>query len=230
MADDKILDKIRKCLALTSSANEHEAAAALRQAQILMKRHGISDQDVLASKASEAAARSGAVNSPPCWEALLCGRIATAFGCTSLHSRSNSTVAVWKFIGTGAAPEIASYAFKVLFRQAKKARADYIKSHLKRVRRPSVKTARADLFCQGWVRTAISTVVSWTRSPEQAEAVQAYIASHFPNLEELATKDRAPANLRDHHVNDLKNGLNAGLDAVLNRGVGADAAPAALEG
>ena len=30
---DKILDKIKKCLALSSSSNEHEAAIALRQAQ-----------------------------------------------------------------------------------------------------------------------------------------------------------------------------------------------------
>ena len=42
MADDKILDKIKKCLVLASSANEHEAAAALRQAQKLMEAHGIS--------------------------------------------------------------------------------------------------------------------------------------------------------------------------------------------
>lgn len=30
----KILDKIKKCLALSKSSNQHEAQAALRQAQI----------------------------------------------------------------------------------------------------------------------------------------------------------------------------------------------------
>lgn len=230
MADDKILDKIKKCLALASSANEYEAAAALRQAQKLMEAHGISDQDVLASKAGEAATKAGAVDKPAEWEWGLAARIADAFGCKIVHSRRTWTIAEWKFIGAGAAPEIASYAFQVLFRQAKKARAEYMASALKRVRRPSVKTTRADIFCEGWVQTAMSAVTSWTHTQEQADAVQAYIASHFPNLGHLTTKNRAPANLRDHHVNDLQNGLSAGLDAVLNRGVGADATPAALEG
>ena len=50
---DKILDKIKKCLALSSSSNEHEAAIALRQAQKLMELHGISDIDVKAAQAQE---------------------------------------------------------------------------------------------------------------------------------------------------------------------------------
>lgn len=45
-ARDKALDKIRKCLALSKSANEHEAAAALRQAQKLMAMHGLSEDDL----------------------------------------------------------------------------------------------------------------------------------------------------------------------------------------
>lgn len=43
---DKALEKIRKCLALSKSANEHEAAAALRQAQKMMSMHGFTDDDV----------------------------------------------------------------------------------------------------------------------------------------------------------------------------------------
>ncbi|MCE6577430.1 DUF2786 domain-containing protein, partial [Acinetobacter baumannii] len=33
-----IIDKISKCLALSKSANEHEAAVALKQAQTLMQK------------------------------------------------------------------------------------------------------------------------------------------------------------------------------------------------
>lgn len=39
----KAIDKIKKCLALSKSANEHEAAAAMRQAQALMAKHGIDE-------------------------------------------------------------------------------------------------------------------------------------------------------------------------------------------
>lgn len=118
MADDKILDKIKKCLALASSANEHEAAAALRQAQKLMEQHGLTDQDVLASQASEAGAKAGAVTKPAQWEATLAARIANAFGCELVFSRRTWTTAEWRFIGAGSAPEVATYAYQVLLRQA----------------------------------------------------------------------------------------------------------------
>lgn len=38
--DPKILSKIKKCLALSASSNENEAAIALRQAQRLMAEFG----------------------------------------------------------------------------------------------------------------------------------------------------------------------------------------------
>src|SRR5690348_8415840 len=46
--DDKTraMEKIRKCLALSKSANEHEAAAALRQAQKLMQMHDLDENDL----------------------------------------------------------------------------------------------------------------------------------------------------------------------------------------
>ena len=230
MADEKILDKIKKCLALARSANEHEAAAALRQAQKLMEAHGISDQDVLASQASETGAKAGAVTKPAEWEAALAGRIASAFGCELVFSRRTWTTAEWRFIGAGASPEVASYAFQVLLRQARTARSAYIGTALKRIRKPATKTVRADLFCEGWVLTATSTVTAWTHTDAQAESVTAYIASNYPSLTELSTHDRKPTKLQDHHLSDFAQGAAAGRSAVLNRGVGAGADPLALEG
>lgn len=40
MNDQRILERIKKCLALSQSSEPHEAAAALRQAQKLMEMHG----------------------------------------------------------------------------------------------------------------------------------------------------------------------------------------------
>lgn len=42
----RILDRIQKCLNLSASSNEHEAAAALRQAQKLMEMHAVSDAEL----------------------------------------------------------------------------------------------------------------------------------------------------------------------------------------
>ena len=41
MDKEKALDKIKKCLALSRSANEHEAAQALKHAQALMDKYGV---------------------------------------------------------------------------------------------------------------------------------------------------------------------------------------------
>ena len=48
------LAKIKKCLALAKSANEHEAAQALKQAQALMREFEVTEQDVEWSQVNEA--------------------------------------------------------------------------------------------------------------------------------------------------------------------------------
>jgi hypothetical protein len=227
--DDRILDKIKKCLALASSANEHEAAAALRQAQKLMEQHGVSDCDVLAAQAGESGNKAGAATKPAQWEADLAISVAEAFGCRVLFSQRNG--GIWVFIGFGATHEVASYAFHVLNRQARKARTEYMATALKRVKRAAVKTVRADLFCEGWIRTALGAVTAWTAAPEHEAAVEAFLSVKYPSLQKLKTADRRPkGGLRDHQFNDLARGVAAGRSAVLNRGVGASPDPLALEG
>ncbi len=56
MDKERILEKIKKCLALSKSANEHEAAQALKQAQALMREYGITDIEVELSAVTETGA------------------------------------------------------------------------------------------------------------------------------------------------------------------------------
>lgn len=227
--DDRILDKIKKCLALAASGNEHEAAAAMRQAQKLMEQHGVSDRDVLASQAGESGSKAGAASKPAQWEADLAVSVGEAFGCRVIFTQRYG--GTWVFIGFAVSHEVASYAFAVLARQARKARTNYIATALKRVRRPAAKTARADLFCTGWVRTALSAVTAWTAPPEHEAAVEAFIGVNYPHLGTLKAVDRSPrGRLRDHQLDDLLRGQIAGKGAVLNRGIGASADPLQLEG
>lgn len=225
MSNEKILDKIKKCLALATSANEHEAAAALRQAQKLMQAHGLTDQDVQASQAS---VKAGAEVKPSAWETMLATAVGDAFGCHTLFS--TRLFGTWVYIGVGAGPEVARYAFSVLHRQAKRARAAYITDVLKRVKRATIKTRRADLFCEGWVQTAIAQLTQWNAPPDHEEKVQAFLGGNYPTLRTMKPIDRnAGRDLRDHEWNDLGRGQVAGRGAVLNRGVGGDADTLALE-
>lgn len=159
---EKLLDKIRKCLRLATSSNEHEAAAAMRQAQKLMAELGVSESDVLVGEAS---ARAFSSVKPSVWEAGLAGMVADTLGCDIIFSAGAPGWAAgglrrhgeWCFIGCNSAETVAQYAFVSLLRQLKKARATYIETQLHRCG-PSSKRRRADNYCAGWVYAVRSKV------------------------------------------------------------------------
>ena len=227
---ERIIDKIKKCLALGASSNEHEAAAALRQAKKLMDEYGISDLDMQAAGASEDRTRAGAVKAPSNWETALASKVAAAFTCRIIFSpswfRNNGE---WIFIGTAPAPELAAYAFTVLHRQAKRARAEHIKKVLKRCK-AATKTRRADLFCEGWVRAATAQINAFAGTEEQVSTIDAYMAKHYPNLGDMKSRDRnGDRNLSSREFSDYAAGNLSGRGAQLNHGVGGASGPLALE-
>lgn len=225
----KILEKIRKCMALSASSNENEAAAALRQARALMEKHGISDDEMLAAEAGEAAARAGAQARPAIWETALAARVAAVFGCEILFL-SGFNAAHWVFVGTGANYDVARYCFEVLLRQVKKARAEHVKTALKRCK-ATTKTRRADLFCEGWVRAAVGKLDDMALGDRERAAVSAFMQKRHPALRDLKATDRnaGKKTLSDRDYADYAAGHLSGRDAQLNRGVGAGTAPLALE-
>lgn len=228
----KILDKIKKCLALSASSNEHEAEAALRQARKLMEAHGITDLDIKAAEAAEHRAKAGAKSNPAYWETMLAVKVGDAFGCRVIFSNGYfwDEKGEWCFIGCGAAPEVAHYAFTVLHRQAKRAREEHIKAKLKRCK-VATKTRRADLFSEGWVRSVVGTIAAFAGSDQQTTAIDAYMAKHHPSLRNLQARDRNEGRkLRDHEYNDYDAGSRSGRDAQLNRGVSGAEQPLALGG
>ncbi|WP_334158678.1 DUF2786 domain-containing protein [Oryzomicrobium sp.] len=232
MSDNaKILDKIKKCLALSASSNEHEAEAALRQARKLMEAHGITDLDIQAAEAEECRAKAGAKSNPANWETMLAAKVGEAFGCRVIFSNGYfwDEKGEWCFIGCGAAPEVAHYAFTVLHRQAKRSREEHIKAKLKRCK-VATKTRRADLFSEGWVRSVVGTIAAFSGNDQRAAAIDAYMAKHHPNLSNLKPRNRNDGRkLRDHEYDDYDAGSRSGRNAQLNHGIGGTASPLALE-
>lgn len=216
---EKSIDKILKCLRLSKSANEHEAAAAMRQAQALMEKHSVSDQEVAAAEASQRQAKAGAKVKPANWETVLAGKVAKAFGCRLIFV-SGRMAGQWSFIGAGAGPEVASYGFAVLYRQAKAARHAYVHEQLSRCK-PASRLRRGDTFCEGWVQVAVGSLSALTVEPAQAAAIEAYVALQWPALNTLAPRDRNEGkSMREHDWRDLAAGRLSGKAAKLARGVG----------
>lgn len=217
-ANDDVLRKIKKCLKLSQSANEHEAAAALRQAQALMRKHSLDQADVAASEIGESESRSGGLSRPAGWEARLAAIIAKAFKCKCLHRRLGMR-ANWVFIGKDPAPAIAAHTFTQLFRQLKKARADFIGNSIAPSASKSVKAKRADFFCEGWINAVLSKIELHAHNEDQ-EAIDFYVKKNAKINKSLSTTDRiSNANVTRSDALSYYSGKDAGDKAQLHHGV-----------
>jgi hypothetical protein len=220
----KKIDRVRKLLALAKGSSDHEAAAALDKAQQLMEAEGITEQEMQAQAATEAFSETGAAKRVPSWEDKLACAIGRAFACDAIHHRGR-----WSFVGIDPLPEIAIYAFDVLRRQRLRAREVYVEKHLSRVTVRKNKVRRADLYCDGWIDTAVSKARRMARRPEDTGAVRAYKALTYPALIDLKAVDRnGDRTLRDYEMRDLHRGRLHGADAELRVGVGLQGQPAAM--
>lgn len=211
MIDKVILAKVRKCLALSRSANEHEAAAALAKARQLMEEHGITDAMLAMADIGEKTAKASGNRRPPHWESILAKTV-----CHALSVRQFVTGAGDRnFIGRDPRPEIACYAFAVLFRQLKRARADYIASQLKRCK-PGRKRSRADTFCEGWAAAVFLKVKDLMPEPQPDPVVDHYLVETHPSL--VAIDSRRANQARA--ANDFWRGHDKGRSVDLNIAVG----------
>ena len=147
MDKEKVLDKIKKCLALGKSANEHEAAQALKQAQALMRKYEISDADVALSDIGEQSGGRKMAFKLAQWQWNVANMVADVFGC-ECYKRGKTMM----FYGLGNRAEIAAYAFEVVYRQIAADRRNFLKTC--RARKPAHRRYLADQFCDGWMRGA----------------------------------------------------------------------------
>lgn len=177
--EDRILDKIKKCLALSKSSEPEEAAAAMRQAQKLMGKYGISLGKVQASEIGEAKVKSKAsVSRVKDWEFALITVVAKAFGCrlmwTSSLSYNKDVFGKFTLVGLKSQVELAQYTCEVMQRKLMKARAEFVSS-LYGDRQYKIR--EADGFCHGWVTTIGKTVIEFAHGAETLQFIHNYIDS-----------------------------------------------------
>jgi len=219
--DKALLAKIRKCLALAASANEHEAAAALAKARTLMEEHGVTEAQLAMVEIEEATARSSRTIRPLKWETYVCRMVERALGVVSFIDAVGDRT----FIGRGPTAEIATYAFAFLFRRLKAARAEYIRRHLKRCR-PGRKRQRADVFCEAWALAVFRKVAALAPEREPDGLIEQYLTERHPGLVNINARG---ASMKGRSTwNDFSSGSAAGRAVDLNHGVGAGSAPLAL--
>lgn len=243
---DRVMRKIKHCMALSASSNEHEAAAALRQAQKLMQKYRLTELDVQLADVSK---QEGAKvqSKRPVWDRRLGNVVAEVFNCQTFTSASwtkrGSSITNRKaravFVGVNPAPLIAKYAYDALYVQVALARKNYLAA----IKRGEVEAGRfspatrANDFADAWVDMVsgkIRALVPEEDTPEarsdgqqlilvraQENALIETFLNQLTNGEGLRTpksgKERAP------NVEDIVNGMLAGRDAQLSAGIAAGA-------
>lgn len=220
MDKQRIIKKIKKCLALGKSCEPHEAALAMKRAQELMAKHGITADDVsLAGISRKDAFMSGAQN-PPRFLYYLTGMVSDVFGCdvvlTGGYDRRKGGYTNASFIGFGPAPEIAAYTFSVLNKQLVRGRQAYLSTLGKRLKR-GTKTRRGNLWAEAWVRAASKKAVRLSLGRDKEELIRKWKDREYGVLEDA--KPRGTQFMGRGDYDAVRRGIEAGLEASLNHGV-----------
>lgn len=216
---EKALEKIKKCLALSRSSNEHEAAQALKHAHALMQKYNLDLDDVSKSELSLSSndIKSAVTN----WHALLITTIGNAFSAVPI--KSGDTI---KWHGYGISAELASYTYDVLFKQCNQARTHYLKTELKAVRKKSNKTLRANIYAEAWC-AAIKRAVDAFVSNDEKEVLNNISELVSKGTETYKPRDRnsyknAKSHVKDAANSDYQKGYQAGKKVHIHRPVGHD--------
>lgn len=167
MNKNQALEKIKKCLELGNSSNEHEAAQALKQAQILMKKYEMTEYDVKLSGISRHDAARTVALRLAAWQWDTAQLVAEIFGCGKCKVGNRM-----QFYGFGNRPQLAAYAFDVLFRQISAARRKFLK--MCTIKRPSHREYLANCYCEGWLYGARRVVMEFAISEEERKMMDDY--------------------------------------------------------
>jgi hypothetical protein len=250
--DEKVLSKIKKCLALTSSSAPAEAATALAMAQALMAKHGVSASELETTPTEEVveeAVRSIATAARcKAWELRLFRAIAKIFGCELLFQRGvkytsgKDAYAHYLLIGLATEAAAARYAAEVLLRQLSRGRAKFTESLRESWMDRQAKTREVDAYCDGWVLGASEKAQALTQARVEAAQEADRVAGTSTALVVVSREAKRDALVKA--AKEAKAGGRVGLNmrglgsqqaraegyATLHRGLGVSTAAGHLRG
>ena len=220
---ERIIRKIKRCLALSESANATEAETAMRQAQAMMRNYRLSEIDLHIDSVSSETRNTGMIRMAA-WQRALASTAAKAFGCNFLMHKYKGCPVAFEFIGVMPAAELAAYAYDSLLTQVKAARKKFQNDHM---------TSRraGDDFCIAWVYSVSTKVTQFAKENQPAEgqtnalmviekkeeaAINLWIANRYAIID---TKKEAKRENYNHIA--FHHGLQAGLDASINQALSA---------
>lgn len=219
----KLLDKIKKCMALGKSPNEHEAAAALRQAQKLIQRHGVTEMELGAigiSRAKVLVPIQTSTKFPRYLNALL-QVVKQACGVRPIITsevRLSDLSYVIYYYGPEHRTVMAEYAHTVLFSAMNKSWTQYLKD------RPYLKKERGvrSSYLLGWLEGVRDNVYDYGITEEETSGINMLVKSHYGDINTATLSHTVVYN------SILRDGVQSGESFKLLRGMDGQANDAKL--
>jgi len=126
MTRERVIEKVRKLLALSNSSNQHEAALAAAHAQRLLAEHNLamSELEVQEEGAGEVALE--VAKTVPKWLSSLFATVANGFDCFPIVTTTPSCSRL-RFIGVGEDPAVACCTLQFLMKELRRLATTYLR-------------------------------------------------------------------------------------------------------
>lgn len=159
MEQDRIIERIRKLLRLSQSANPHEAALAAQRVQQMLSEYNLTI-DSIGCDADTASARQVNRKTRKAlekWAHVLAVRTARVFGCDYYH---NAFTGETSFVGVGADPEVCGWMYGYLYKTLLRLASTHMRGPARRLRSSKSKREARNSFLFGAVDVISSRMIA----------------------------------------------------------------------
>ena len=197
MSNEKLLDRIQKLLALSTSSNAHEAALAMEKAMAMMAEHNLTNGDLLLSQVGEIFVRSTqSVSKCKDWETQLAHAVANGFGCKLYWQPgySHNKPDYWGrfyFVGPKVNLPLVEYTMTYLLRKLVASRSEFsVKLSARGYARGKAMTAQLDGYCKGWLHVVTPKIHALALNIDLQEAINKFFEERITSDKYAETDDR----------------------------------------
>mgnify|MGYP001809597840 CR=1 FL=1 len=127
MTRARIIERVRKLLALSNSSNEHEAALAAAHAQRLLSEHNLAMSELEVQEEGAGEVELQVAKVVPKWLSSLFATVANAFDCFPIVT-GNQTCSRLRFIGVGEDPGVAACTLQFLMKELRRLASVYLRT------------------------------------------------------------------------------------------------------
>lgn len=126
MTRERIIERVRKLLALSNSSNEHEAALAAAHAQRLLAEHNLAMSELEMQEEGAGEVELQVARTVPKWLSSLFATVANAFDCFPIVTTTPACSRL-RFIGVGDDPGVAACTLEYLMKELRRLASLYLR-------------------------------------------------------------------------------------------------------